>query len=186
MSERYIEVDPGDRVTIYAVPKVDVPPTGGEDLAVLIEIPPVTIFANSEGTYVHFVSDLDVCTDGSGEDHGDDYHQNQTAYYNKGAFLNADEDMYTVVPQQVRSLVVPTVMGCQARVTNIQTGKAYDAVVGDIGPKTKTGECAICLAQLLNPSVSADVGDSNRIYLYELWPGRPAVVDGKQYKLEAA
>jgi hypothetical protein len=77
-------------------------------------------------------------------------------------------------------------MGCQARVTNMKTGVVSDGVVGDIGPKTKTGECAICLAQILNPKVSANVGDSERSYLYEIWPGIPAVVDGKRYALEPA
>ena len=131
-------------------------------------------------------ADLDVCVDGSGDDHNDQYFQPETAYWNRGEFLNADEDKYVVVPPQVRSMVVPTVMGCQARVTNMQTGVVSDGVVGDIGPKNKTGECAICLAQILNPEVSANVGDSNRIYLYEIWPGKPAVVDGKTYRLEPA
>jgi hypothetical protein len=186
MSVQHIDVAEGDTLIVRSVPKTDVPPTGGEDLEVLLEIPPVTIFANSEGTYVHFVSDLDVCVDGSGDDHNDPYFQPQTAYYNHGEFLNADVDKYVVVPPQVRSMVVPTVMGCHARVTNMKTGVVSAGVVGDIGPKTKTGECAICLAQILNPEVSANVGDSNRIYLYEIWPGKPAVVDGKTYKLEPA
>lgn len=152
----------------------------------LIVIDKVLIATAFGGKYVAFISDLDVCTDGSGPHHGDKTAQDQTAYYNGGKFLNADEDQYLVVPPQVRSMVPPVVMGCQGRVTNLKTGKWYAAVTGDIGPKDKTGECAICLAQKLNSKVSANVGDSKRLYLYELWPGIPAVVDEKKYKLEPA
>jgi hypothetical protein len=192
MAERYIELVPGDRLTVYAVPAPDLTPPPeppdqtSEDLMVLTEIGGVPIYAFPDGTYVHYLSDLDVCVDGSGEDHGDPYFQAQTAYYNNGKYLNADEDKYVVVPPQIRSMVGPIVMGCQARVTNMKTGVVSDGVVGDIGPKTKTGECAICLAQILNPKVSANVGDSERSYLYEIWPGIPAVVDGKRYALEPA
>jgi hypothetical protein len=189
MAERYIELVPGDRLTVYAVPAPDLTPPPeppDQDLMVLTEIGGVPIYAFPDGTYVHYLSDLDVCVDGSGEDHGDPYFQAQTAYYNNGKYLNADEDKYVVVPPQIRSMVGPIVMGCQARVTNMKTGVVSDGVVGDIGPKTKTGECAICLAQILNPKVSANVGDSERSYLYEIWPGIPAVVDGKRYALEPA
>lgn len=152
----------------------------------LLVIDKVLIVEGFEGHYVAFISDLDVCTDGTGSSHGDPYYQDQTAYYNGGKFLNADEDQYLVIPPQIRSGVPPVVMGCQGRVTNLKTGKWYPAVTGEIGPKDKTGEAAICLAQKLNKEVSANSGDSRRIYLYELWPGIPAVVDGKKYKLEPA
>jgi hypothetical protein len=152
----------------------------------LIKIGTVTIFASKEGDYVRFVSDLDICNDGSGPAHGDQYHQAQTAYYNGGKFLNADVDKYIVIPPQVRSMVAPTVMGSQARLTNLKTGTIQDGVTGDIGPKDKTGEAAYCLAKIVKPSISYNSGDSNKIYLYELWPGKAAVVDGKRYKLEPA
>jgi hypothetical protein len=83
-------------------------------------------------------------------------------------------------------MVPPKVMGCQARMTNLTTGKWSQAVTGEIGPDFKTGEAAYCLAKELNPEISHNAGDSNRLYLYELWPGIPAVVDGKTYKLEPA
>ena len=155
-------------------------------LEVLLTISGVKIFQGFEGRYISFISDLDVCTDGSGDDHGDDYHLDETAYQNGGKFLNADKDQYIVIPPQVRLGVAPVVMGCQARATNLLTGKWYPAVTGEIGPDDKTGEAAICLAQKLNPKVTANSGDSRRIYLYELWPGIPAVVGRKTYALEAA
>lgn len=152
----------------------------------LLTIYPVTIYHMFGGRYVQFTSDLDVCNDGSGPSHGDPYYQSQTAYYNGGQYLNADVDKYIVVPPQVRSMVPPIVMGCRARLTNLKTGAWHAAVVGDIGPETKTGEAAYCLAHLINPNITHNTGDESPIYLYELWPGIPAVVDGKRYALEPA
>jgi len=146
----------------------------------------VTIYEALNGRYVRFISDLDVCNDGSGPDYDDPHHQSQTAYYNGGKFLNADVDKYIVIPPQVRSLVPPVVMGSQGRLTNLETGQWWAAVTGEIGPDDKTGEAAYCLANLANPAITHNSGDSSRIYLYELWPGVPAVVDGKTYKLEPA
>jgi hypothetical protein len=155
-------------------------------MKVLLVIPPVTIWQALNGHYVRFLSDLDVCNDGSGLAHGDPYHQAQTAYYNGGKFLNADLDKYIVIPPQIRSMVPPVVMGCQARLTNLQTGVWHAAVTGDIGPDEKTGEAAYCLAKIVQPDVTYNSGDSELIYLYELWPGIPAQVEGKTYKLEPA
>ena len=152
----------------------------------LITIDGVTIHETNDGQYVRFVSDLDICNDGSGPSHGDPHHQSETAYYNGGKFLNADVDKYIVVPPQVRSLVPPIVMGCQGRLTNLETGIKHDAVTGEIGPDYTTGEAAYCLAKIINPSITHNSGDKHKNYLYELWPGRAAVVDGKTYKLEPA
>jgi len=156
------------------------------DLHLLIEIGGVSIYATPNGKYVCFVSNLDVCTDGSGDHHGDTSPQDQTAYYNGGKFLNADRDRYIVIPPQVRSMVAPVVMGCQAKLTRIDSGKFSDAVTGEIGPTDKTGEAAYCLARFINPQVDANCGDDRMIYFYELWPGIPAVVGKKHYDLEPA
>lgn len=138
------------------------------------------------GHYVAFISNLDICNDGSGPSHGDPSYQSGTAYWNGGKYLNADKDKYIVTPPQIRKGVPPVVMGCMGRVTNLKSSVSSYGVVGDIGPDDKTGECAYCLAKFLNPQVTHNTGDSNRIYLYEFWPGMPAVVDGKHYKLEPA
>lgn len=156
------------------------------NLKPLIVIGTVTIYATPKGDYVCFVSDLDICNDGSGPAHGDQYHQSQTAYYNGGKYLNADKDKYIVIPPQVRSMVPPAVMGCKSRATNLASMVNHAAVCGDIGPDDKTGEAAYCLAKILNPKITHNSGDKSLIYFYELWPGVPAVVDGKTYKLESA
>jgi hypothetical protein len=152
----------------------------------LMTVGTVTIYATAKGDYICFVSDLDVCTDGTGKHYGDKSPQDETAYYNGGKFLNADKDKYIVIPPQVRSAVDPVVMGCQAKLTRLDTMENSPALCGEIGPDTKTGEAAICLAKKMNPQVTANSGDSRLIYFYELWPGVPAVVDGKHYKLEPA
>jgi len=134
-----------------------------------------------DGKYVQFLSNLDICNDGVGPSHGDPSYQSQTAYT---PYLNADKDKYVVTPPQVRTGVPPVVLGCLARVTNVLRPDRWSwGVVGDVGPSNKAGECAYCLAKILNHSVTYNTGDGNMIYLYEFWPGIPAVVDGKTYKL---
>jgi hypothetical protein len=157
------------------------------ELSVLLVMPDgVSIYTNADGTYIRFTSNLDVCNDGSGPAYGDPHHQSQTAYYNGGKYLNADVDKYIVTPPQVRKMVPPIVMGCMGRVTNLQTDVNHEGVIGDVGPDDKTGECAYCLAKIVNPNIDHNHGDLTHNYLYEFWPGIPAVVDGKKYKLEAA
>jgi hypothetical protein len=156
------------------------------NLEPLITIGGVVIYTSPKGDYICFVSDLDICNDGSGPAHGDPYHQSENAYYNNGKFLNADVDRYLVIPPQIRSMVDPVVMGCQGKVTNLDTKATSAAVTGDIGPDDKTGECAYCLAKILNPKITHNSGDDKLIYFYELWPGKAAIVGGKKYKLEPA
>ena len=150
----------------------------------LVRIGGISVYVNSEGTYVMFTSGLQICNDGSGPQHGDKTYLPKTAYYNGGKYLNADVDRYIVVPPQIRKLVKPKVMGCQARLTNLHTEVEKDAVVGEIGPAGKLGEAAYCLAKLINPKITHNSGDTQRLYLYELWPGTPALVGAKRYKLE--
>jgi hypothetical protein len=156
----------------------------------LINIDGVFIYATEKGDYVCFVSDLDVCNDGCGPSHGDPSYQSQTAYYSGGKgggkYLNADVDKYIVIPPQVRKIVPPVVMGCKGRLTNLSTNISHAGVIGEIGPDYTTGEAAYCLAKIVNPKITYNSGDTNLIYLYELWPGIAAVVDGFTYKLQPA
>lgn len=187
MSERHVNLVEGDTLVIHSVPRSVAPvPPSGQSLVELLTINPVTIWQSVDGSYVKFVSDLDVCNDGSGPSHGDPYYQSQTAYYNGGKYLNADQDKYIVVPPQVRKMVPGIVMGCKGKLTNMETGVTSAAVTGEIGPSDKTGEAAYCLALLVNPKITHNAGDKKLIYMYECWPDVPAVVDGKTYKLEPA
>ena len=78
------------------------------------------------------------------------------------------------------------VIGCLGRVTHLPSRRWSWGVVGDSGPPDKTGECAYCLAKVLNPAISYNSGDTKQDYFYEFWPGIPALVDGKQYQLVPA
>lgn len=165
-------------------------PPNLEASILLIEIDGVKIWTSHDGSYVKFISNLDICNDGCGDDHGDPHHQSMTAYYSGGIeggkYLNADVDKYIVVPPQVRSLVPPVVMGCQGWMTDLKTGKAHGAVTGEIGPDYTTGEAAYSLAKFIKSSISYNSGDKSRHYLYELWPGIAATVAGFTYKLQPA
>lgn len=179
----------GDTLTVTVIsspPEPPPKPPQPETLSVLLEIGSVIIYQNHDASYVCFTSDLDICNDGTGPAHGDPYHQSQTAYWNGGKCLNADVDHYIVVPPQIRSMVPGVVMGCQAKLTNTQTNVVEPAVVGDIGPSEKTGEAAYSLAKIINPAIDYNAGDTRKIYLYELWPDVPAVVNTTTYKLEPA
>jgi hypothetical protein len=184
MAETHINLAEGDTLIIHGVAAAA--PKPEPKLEVLLKIGSVSIYQSADGSYVSFISDLDVCNDGSGPDHDDPSYQPATAYYNGGKFLNADKDKYIVIPPQVRSMTAGVVMGCKARLTNLDTEVAHDAVTGDIGPKDKTGEAAYCLGKIVNPKITHNSGDSKLVYFYELWPDVPAVVDGKTYKLEPA
>ena len=158
-----------------------------EKVKPLLSIGTVTIYANEKGTYVRFVAGMQICNDGWGPKHGDPHYQPQTAYYSntgQSKYLNADIDKYIVIPPQIRKIVPPKVMGCQARLTNEGTGVFHAAVTGEIGPSNKTGEAAYCLAKIVNPKITHNSGDKTKIYLYELWPGTPATVGERKYKLQ--
>jgi len=138
------------------------------------------IHKSTDDSYMIFISNNDVCTDGSGAEHGDLSHLDETAYV---PTLNADKDYYSVLHPKMRTGVKPVVLGCQGRVTNLKTREWHWCVWGEVGPQNKAGENAIVLAQHLNPKVSANDGDESFIYLYECWPGVAAVVGEKHYKL---
>jgi hypothetical protein len=131
---------------------------------------------------VHWRAKAAIDSDGVGPHHGDHTAQDETTYKPN---LNADIDKYVVVPPLIRDGVVGVVMGCQAQVTNTLDGRATEAVVGDIGPRKKLGEisCACASAIGLNPSPVSG-GIDEHVIKYVIWPGKPAVVDGKTYRLQ--
>lgn len=148
----------------------------------VIEKEPITLADNGR-IYYHAKAAVD--TDGTGDHHGDPCAQSQTSLRHEGKSLNADVDIYIVVPPTILKGVSPIVLGCQAKVTNETNGKSVDAVVGDVGPHLKIGEisraCAVALG--INPSPVSGGMDEHHCY-YEIFPGVAAVVNGKQYELQ--
>lgn len=140
----------------------------------------------TEHGQVHFVADADIDDDGSGPSHGDPDHQGDTTLHLDGEPLNADVDLYIVVPPVIPTSVQGRVLGSQCVVTNRRNGKSSAAVVGDIGPKSKDGEISIALAKALgidpNPNTG---GEDSAVIEYLINPGVPAVVNGKAYALQA-
>jgi hypothetical protein len=139
---------------------------------------------NDDGS-VSYRAKLAVDTDGSGPLHGDPCAQTDTSLHLDGKALNADEDRYIVVPPAILLGVNGVVLGCQAHLKNVRNGMETDAVVGDIGPHRKLGEASVATAKALgiNPSPTSG-GVDEHIVEYTLWPGQPALVDGKQYLLQ--
>ena len=138
------------------------------------------IYKTDDDAYMQFIGKMDICNDGTGPSHGDPSYQSKTTY---NPYLNADVDRYIVYHPKMRTGVKPVFLGCLGRVTNLLTRKSHWGVWGDCGPDKTAGECAYVLANYLTPTVTYNSGDKNEIYLYEAWPGVPAVVGEKTYKL---
>lgn len=136
---------------------------------------------------VNYKAKAAVDTDGIGPLHGDTCAQNETSLKWNGKSLNADEDIYIVVPPAILNGVRPIVLGCQARCTNVKNGRTTDAVVGDIGPHKKLGEISVACSKALgiDPSPTSG-GTDEHIVHYSLTPGVAAAVNGKHYDLQPA
>lgn len=100
-------------------------------------------------------------------------------------YLNSETVPFIVVSPKIRNGVKGVVLGCQARIT--YKGKSIEALVGDMGPLRKVGEISIAAAKALGiPSSPRTGGLDEPVVLYELWPGKPAVVNGVKYELKPA
>lgn len=140
---------------------------------------------------VQYVSDMDIDSDGVGDDgkpnniYHDPYYQPDTSLHYNGKPLNAQSDKYVVINPKVLTGVKGVVLGCQAVAVDLRSGKWSFAVVGDIGPSSKDGEasCALADAIGINPNANSG-GVSTPDIFYAIWPGLAAVVDGKHYQLQ--
>lgn len=147
-----------------------------------IENEPITL---DDAGRVYYHAKAAVDCDGAGPHYGDPDAQDETSLRQNGHSLNADEDRYIVVPPAIIHGVGPIVLGCGARVTNEENGKSTEAVVGDVGPHLKLGEIsrATAIALGINPSPTRGGMDAHHCF-YEVFPGTPASVEGKDYTLQ--
>lgn len=103
------------------------------------------------------------------------------------AYLDAETVDFIVVSPRLQNGVAGVVLGCRARVTNTRTGKAWDCIVGDIGPRNKIGELSISLAKKLGIDPSPKDGGTDELILkYQVWPGQHGSIDGQLLALLTA
>lgn len=147
------------------------------------------VFATADTSVlkVFFVGDLDIDSDGGSNPDHDPYWQPQTSLKFHGKSIDAEAVPGVVVPGWLPHAVGPIVLGCLCKVTNLATGQQAWGVAHDTGPLKKTGETTPAMARRVgvNPN-SVSGGEEKPIILYEMWPGKPAVVDGVTYDLQAS
>lgn len=103
---------------------------------------------------------------------------------NPRRYVDSETVPFIVVENYIRNRAKGVVLGCKARVTNIENGKSVDCVVGDMGPLVKIGELSIAAANAIGISGNPRTGGVDEPVLkYELWPDIPAVVKGVTYDL---
>lgn len=92
---------------------------------------------------------------------------------------------YVVLPPEVIRAVGPAVLGCACRVAHQGSGYGTDAVVADVGPRGRIGEASMAAAKACHVNPNPRVGgDNQRRYLYEIYPGMAAEIDGVKYNLQ--
>lgn len=108
-----------------------------------------------------------------------------TAYMRPGmkrtdprAYLDAAAVPYIVIPSHWRKAAKGVVMGCRATIEDTKTGKVLECVMGELGPRAKTGEASIFAAQYFGvPASPKNGGTDARRFEYTFYPGAKSVVD---------
>jgi len=112
------------------------------------------------------------------------YCWSQYAENNPLRYVDAARVPFIVVQSDVRNKTTGIVMGCRARVTNLENGRTVECGVFDIGPKDKLGEISIAAAFVLGINGDPKSGGIDEpILKYELWPDQPARIQGVEYNL---
>jgi hypothetical protein len=97
-------------------------------------------------------------------------------------YVDAVTVPYVVVNPKVRLRAKGVVLGCKARITYL--GLTIDAVVADVSGPNDIGELSIAAADLLGIDSDPRTGGiSEHVVIFELFPGTPAIVGGRQYAL---
>lgn len=139
------------------------------------------IWQNLSDQHSFFVSDMDEDNDGPGGSTAEDpYWMPETSLKYHGKSIDSRKVAGVVVPTWFPGAVGPIVLGCQAYVTNLATRTKEPAVVYDLGPTRKSGEGS----NLLCKRIGAKGGENRPLFLFEIFPGVPAVVDGVTYDLQ--
>lgn len=133
---------------------------------------------------IEFTANAAIDCDGSDNRHNDPYWQAETSLSYKGKPIDAESVPYVVVPPLIVKSVAGVILGCHAKITNIRNGKTSVAVVADVGPRKKIGELSCEAARRIGLSGNPNHGGTDEnIIKYEIFPDKPAFVDGVTYKL---
>lgn len=112
------------------------------------------------------------------------YQWDQFTKNNPRRYVDSETVSFIVVQNYIRNRAKGIVLGCRARVTNMENGKSVEAGVFDMGPLKKIGELSIAAANAIGISGDPRKGGVDEpILKYELWPNQPAVVNGVHYNL---
>jgi hypothetical protein len=122
------------------------------------------------------------------------FYVSTTAYERKGfpksdprRYLDSEAVRFIVVPGWVRSAVGPVVLGCAGVVTDLDTGKEVQVVVGDFGPAEHLGEASMAAAAAFGLNTDPRTGGEERPrFRYTIYPGHTLAIDGEQFELQRA
>lgn len=91
------------------------------------------------------------------------------------AYLDANSVPFIVVPSHWRAEAEGIVLGCKAVVEDTRTGKTLTAMVGDFGPRNKTGEASIAVARFFGvPTSPKNGGTESPHFKYTFFPDERA------------
>jgi hypothetical protein len=90
-------------------------------------------------------------------------------------YLDSATEFFIVVPSHWRSLARGVVLGCKATITDTETDKSIDGLVGDFGPRSHLGEASIAYASEFGLNANPKTGGTEQErFLYTFWPDVPA------------
>lgn len=87
------------------------------------------------------------------------------------AYLDSNAVPFIVVPSHWRNEVEGIVLGCRATIHDKHSCKILEAIVGDFGPRNKTGEASIACAKFFGvPSSPKNGGTEEKRFTYVFYP----------------
>lgn len=174
-----------ENLLVWAVRNQKIPTyISGMKLKLIVTLEECDVWLHDDGA-LRYVAKAAIDSDGSDNRHRDPCWQRDTSLNHEGKPIDAESVPYIVVPPSIIAGVPDVVLGCRAIVTNTENNRTCESVVADVGPRKKLGELSCEAARRLGLSGNPNNGGtSERIILYEIFPGVPAKVDGVTYKLK--
>jgi hypothetical protein len=122
---------------------------------------------------------------GGNAENDPDFQPTTSLRHADGTSINARIEKGGVMPGKLVRAIPGIVLGCQGRILDVVSGIVSSFVVHDIGPDESFGEGTIALAQFMRiPSSPTTGGTHEARFIWEIWPGIPAVVGSMKYALQ--